>query len=113
MQSLPRLLLAPPEAIWTNLTDSVVTSVLTSTGAKVGFCPKQLRAIREKSKQPSVALNQRLDPGLGPGEKLFLLDSLTYVTFLPVLAQPMLCGEQSHGSSRFLPTRVGGGALGA
>jgi len=82
-------------------------------GDKVHVCPIQLRAIRQQRKRPSVALNQRLDPGLDPEEKSSLLDSLTYRVFLPVLAQPVLCGEQSRGSSRFLATRVGGGALGA
>lgn len=44
MQSLPCLVLAPLEMIWTNLTDS---------------------------------LRVRLNPGVGPGEKSSLLDSLT------------------------------------
>lgn len=102
-----------PDVIWTNLADTVVTSVLTNMGKKVGFCSKQLGTIREQHKQPFVALNQRLDPDLGPGEKSPLLDSLVYVIFLPALAQLVLCGEKSRSFSHFLLTRVGGGTLGA
>lgn len=107
-QSLPCLLLAPPEVIWTNVTELVVTSVLTNMGDNVGFCPKQLRATRDQNKHLSVALNQRLDPGLGPEEKSSLLNSLMYVIFLACAgsagalwgAEPWLQPLPAHQSGR-------------